>query len=37
MFFSGVGFGYIFELKIFLNRFIDIIQLEEKDMVTTQE
>ncbi|KAL4438299.1 hypothetical protein ABPG74_009722 [Tetrahymena malaccensis] len=30
--FSGIGFGYIFELQIFLKRFIDIYNI--KDIVT---
>lgn len=34
MLFSGLGIGYIFELRIFLNRFIDILRIEETEMTS---
>jgi len=36
MLFSGLGIGYIFELRIFLNRFIDILRIEETEMTSIQ-
>ena len=31
--FSGQGFGYIFELNIFLKRFLDVFYIKEGEMI----